>query len=798
MLKNYFKLILRNLKRQKGYSFINITGLVIGLSCCLLIMLYIRYEFSYDAYHADAENIYRAVREQQGKAVWLNSSEHPLAASLKADFPEVVKATRVKKNDEVGVVEYKSKRFNESGIYFVDQDMLEIFTFPLVSGDQHTALKEPFSLVITEEMAKKYLGSENPVGKTLMINDWYAEKKQNYTITGVLKNIPKNSHFTFDFLVSYNTMYSLKKSGKEGVETWNYFEPKTYIKLVSKTNPKDLESKFPAFLKKYKGEDSASEKLRLQPLKEIHLGGNLSYELEPNNDKRMIYMFSAVAFFILLIACLNYINLSVARSAKRAVEVGVRKVVGANKSQLVMQFLFESMVFSLLALVIAFLLADCLLPVFSSLMDRNFTLNFFQNLEMLWVFLGTAVFIGFFSGSYPAFFLSSFLPIRVIKGTLRISSKGSAVFRGSLVVTQFVVSIILIICTFVIHDQLNYIKNRDLGFEKEQIITLYTMDENLKRNPDYLKTELLKNPNILGISASLDLPSTIRRTNTLGWDNKGEKRNSNLNFTFVDQDYFDVYNIEIIKGRNFSKEFSTDKTNAMIINETAARDLGWKDPIGKRLYSSRNEWTVIGVIKDIHFKSLHSKIDPVVFLYNGQWGIDYFSIKIAPTNISSSIEFIEKKWKTLSPEYPFQYAFLDERIDRIYKAEQNLGQTFNIFTLVALSIAGLGLIGLMSFVSEQKKKEISIRKILGADSRKIIVLLSKEYIRCIAVAVGIAWPVGYFVMDRWLQNFAYKTNLQIDIFIFSGLMAFVFALITVSYQTIKSAIANPIDSLRCE
>ncbi len=798
MFKNYIKIALRNIKKYKNYSFINIASLAIGLSCFILIVLYIRYEFSYDEYHNDAQYIYRAVRERQGRPVWFNSSEHPLAASLKEDFPEVVKATRVKKNDEVGVVEYNSKRFNEEGIYFVDQDFLEIFTFPLVSGDIHTALKEPFSVLLTQEMAEKYFGNEEPVGKTLRIKEWYAEKKYDYKIKGVLKNIPENSHFTFDFLVSYNTLYTLKRGGRDSVETWGYYEPKTYIMLESHVDPINLEGKFPAFLRKYKGEESASERLHLQPLKDIHLGGNLRYELETNSDMKYIYLFSAIAFFIMLIACLNYINLSVARSAKRAIEVGMRKVVGANKVQLARQFLGESMVFSTLALMIAFLLVELVLSAFGYLIERNLTLSLFQDLDMLLVFLGMAVFIGLLSGSYPAFFISSFNPIQIIKGTLRIGSKSSSVFRHSLVVVQFVVSIILIVCTFVIHNQLSYIRNRNLGFDKEQIVTVYTMDINLKRNIEPLKKELLKNPEILGVSASLDLPITIRRTSAVEWDEQGERQKSGFNFTFVDYDFFDVYDIEVVKGRNFSADFSMDNEQAIVINETAARNMGWANPVGKRAYSLGREWIIIGMVKDFHFHSLHRKIDPLIFLFHKGRGVDYFSIKVSPSNILGTIGFIEEKWRRFSPEFPFQYAFLDERIDKIYKAEQKLGQSFNIFTFIALSIACLGLIGLAAFISEQKRKEISIRKIFGANFHSIIVLLAREYVKCIAVASVIAWPIGYFVMDRWLQNFAYRTSVGIEIFILSGLVAFVFTLITVSYQALKAALANPVESLRYE
>jgi putative ABC transport system permease protein len=799
MLKNYIKIALRNIIRQKGYSLINIASLSIGFFCCILILLYIRYELSYDKYHNDAQYIYRVVREHQGEPVWYNSSEHPLAASLKRDFPEIIKATRVKKNDDVGLVEYNSKRFNEKDIYFVDPDFLEIFTFPLVSGDMSTALKEPFSVLITQEMAEKYFGKENPLNKVLRIKEWYSEDKHDYEIKGVLKNIPENSHFTFDFLISYNTLYSLKKEGRESIEIWSYYEPKTYITLQPHANPKELEEKFPAFLRKYKGDESASERIHLQPLIDIHLGGNLRFELETNSDLRYIYLFSAIAFFIMLIACLNYVNLSVARSTKRAVEVGMRKAVGAHKSQLVRQFIVESVVLSLLALLISFLFVDFALKTFSSLIERNLQFSIFKDIYVLLFFTIAAIIVGIFSGSYPAFFLSSFQPSNIIKGNLRVDSKGSAVIRNSLVVIQFASSIALIICTFVIHNQLSYLKNTNLGFDKEQIITIYAMDRNLKKNSETFKNEMLKNPQILGVTASLDLPITIHRTATAGLDKKMERQRTELYFTFIDDNFFNVFDIPFAKGRNFSKEFSMDEAYSAIINETAAKNLGWQEnPVGKRLYSVGREWTVIGVIKDFHFHSLHWKIEPLVFIHHNNQNFDFFSVKISPTNITKTISYIEKKWEKFSPEFPFEYTFLDERIDKIYKAEQKLAQSFNIFTFIAVFIACLGLIGLAAFILEQKKREIAIRKVFGASISNIFLLLTRKFTKWVLIANIIAWPVAYYAMSRWLEDFAYRIHIELLTFIMAAVLALIIALITVSYHTLKAAYADPVKALRYE
>ena len=799
MFQNHLKIACRHFIRQKMFSFINIASLAVGLTCGILVFFFIRYEFSYDKYHEDARNIYRVVREHQGETAWTNSSEHPLAASLKQDFPEVLMASRVKKNDEVGVVEYGPKRFYEEDIYFVDQDFLEIFTFPLLSGDKKTALETPFSVLVTQEMAEKYFGDKEPLGKIIQINEWYSDMKHNYEIKGVLKNIPGNSHFMFDFLVSYNSLYSLKRRGRDSVETWSYFEPKTYIKLAPSANPKTVEKKCPAFLEKYKGENASSERIHLQPLTDIHLGGNLRFELENNSDMRIIYMFSAIAFFILIIACLNYINLSVARSTKRAIEVGMRKVVGANKKQLVRQFLVESVAFSILALLISFILVELLWMPFGSLIGKELMSNPFMNLDMVLVFIVIAIIVGFFSGSYPAFFVSSFQPVQIIKGNLKIGSKSSGIFRNSLVVIQFAVSIILIVCAFVIHKQLDFIKKRNLGFDKDQIISIYTLDGDLKKSPEPFKEELMQSPDILGVSASLDLPTTIRRTSSLVRTEEGEERKSELYYTFVDYDFFDVYDMEIIEGRNFSEHFPADRKHSVVINETAAKNLGWENPVGKKLKGQGTEWTIIGLVKDFHFKSLHSKIEPAIFiLLNANRTLDYFSIRIDPIDLPSAIGFIREKWERFSSEFPFRYTFLDERIDRIYKSEQRLGKSFDIFTVIALMIAGMGLIGLASFITEQKKKEISVRKILGANFGSIIFLLAGEFMKCIAIAVLIAWPVSYFLMNSWLKNFAYKTSFGAEIFILSGLAASIFALMTVSYQSIKAAVANPVDSLRYE
>jgi putative ABC transport system permease protein len=798
MINHYLRVLIRNFRRQKSYSLINLSSFVIGLSCAILVFLFVRYEFSYDRYHENSGRIYRVLREHQGDAAWSNSSEHPLAAALQAEFPEVVKATRLKKNDEVGVVEHGDKRFYEEAIFFADQDFLGIFSFPLVSGDASTALREPFSVLLTRPMAEKYFGAEDPVGKSLRIQEWYSRKKYDYQVKGVLRDIPKNSHFHFDFLISYNTMYSLKSGGIKSVESWAYYEPKTYVELSSGADARKLESKFPAFLRKHKGEEAASERIHLQPLTRIHLGGNMRFEIEPNSDMRLISMISAIALCILVIASLNYTNLSVAQTAKRAVEVGMRKVVGADRPQLFGQFLGESVAFAVLAYGLSLLVVDLVLPAFNSLIERDVSLDLAANAGWLAACFGIAVLVGVLSGSYPAFLVSAFEPLQIIKRTSRVGSKRSAVFRNSLVVSQFVVAIGLLVCTFVIHDQLTYIRNKDLGFGRDEVLTIFTMDAALKSNPEPFKRELLKNPHILGVTASLDLPTTIRRSTTVGWDDKGQQRESGMNFTYIDDDFLDVYGIPLEKGRNFSSAFPTDKNEAIILNATAAKELGWDDPIGKKAVAVGREWTIVGVMKDFNFQSLHWKIDPLVCVLNEGRGMDYFSIKVRLDGIPGTLAFIEKKWKEFSPEFPFHFAFLDERIDTLYKTEQRLGRSVNIFASLALVIACSGLFGLVSFLVEQKRREIAIRRVLGADFRTIICLLTREYAKCLGLAAVIAWPIGYFAMRSWLRNFAYRTSLTVPMFLGAALAAFAIAATVVSLQTYRAAAANPIESIRYE
>jgi putative ABC transport system permease protein len=804
MFKNYLKIAVRNIKRHKGYSFINIAGLSVGLTCCILILLYVKYEFSYDKYHENANNIYRVVMKFPGidymDSNWFNASPGGLKAALMEDFPEVIYSTRATRRR--AYIYYDNNPFEERGIFFIDPEFFKIFSFPLISGDPETAVKEPFSMLITQKVAKKYFGNENPVGKKINVG-----KKYDYKVTGILENCPENSHFTFDILTSFNSLYTT--DGKDNIETWNGFNDlwNTYLQLPENYNPDYLESKFPEMIKKYGGEDFEGE-FHLQPLTSIHLHSNINFEIEANGNILYIYLFSAIAFFIMMIACLNYMNLATARAASRFKEIGIRKVVGAGRRHIRRQFLGESMIFTLTAFFISIIFVQLSLPSFGSFIDRNLEFNFYSDFPFLIYLVCMALFVGLISGSYPAFYMSTLKPINIIKGALFTGSvtKKSSAFRNSLVVIQFVISIVMIVCTLTVYNQLVFIKNSNLGFTKEHIITGNIFDNNLRNNLELFKTELSRYPQILDVYVNGDLPVTISASNYARWEGFAEGEEGPLTYgAEVNYNFLDFFEIELIEGRNFSKEFTTDTSQAFILNETAVKITGWDEPIGKKYSLWGRSGYVIGVIKDFHNTSLHLKVEPIALWLTSpnipnilNRTINDFAIKIGSSDIPGTLAFIEDKFKEHSPDYLFNFSFLDERVDRLYRSEQRLGRIFTYFTFIAIFISCLGLFGLASFTTEQRTKEIGIRKVLGASISGIMVLLSREFVKWVLAANVIAIPIAYIAMNRWLQNFAYRAGLGVHIFLFAALLAFFIAVITVSFKSFKSALANPVDSLRYE
>jgi putative ABC transport system permease protein len=786
MLRNYLKISLRNLVRHKIYSIINIIGLAVGMASCILILLWVQDELSYDKFHENADMLYRVIDEQHfsdGQTARYAPTPPPLAPALKQDFPEIINSTRVRDAGRT-LLKYGENVFYENRGYFADPSIFDMFTFPFIKGDPETALSQPFSLVITEEMAEKYFGDEDPIGETLAVDTQF-----DFSVTGVIKNIPQNTHLQFDFLVPLTL---LEQFGQD-LNHWGDNSYYTYVMLKKDIQAKEVEEKISNYHKKH--DPKSSRVLYLQPVTRIHLFSDVQYDVSGNSDIKYIYLFSAIAFFILIIACINYMNLATARSGNRAVEIGMRKVIGAHRTDIIKQFFAESILLSFIALLIAIAIVELLLPAFSSISGKELTLNFSSNIKIIAGLAGIALFTGILAGSYPALFLSSFQPVKILRDFMQTHKKGT-VLRKLLVVIQFSLSILIIIGMMIIYKQLNYIRNRNLGYQKEHIVYMPIPPGGISKSLETVKRELLTSPNILGVTISSDLPiDTIHSWGGLDWPGKDPNDKREINFYTVDFDFVKTFNIKIAQGRDFSNKFSTDGSN-YIINETAAAFIGMEEPVGKWFSLRGSKGTIIGVMEDFHFKSLHKKVEPLILRIANYYS--YLIVKIRAKNIPATVSFLENKWKKFAPNCPFEYYFLDEAIDNLYSTEQRLGKIFRYFAFLAIFISCLGLFGLASFTIEQRNKEIGIRKILGATVPNILFLLTKDFAKWVLVANIIAWPVAYYAMYRWLQNFAYRTNIGISTFILSATLALFIALVTVSYQSIKTALANPIEALRYE
>jgi len=807
MFKNYMKITLRNMRRHKGYSFINIAGLVLGFTVILLITIYIRYELSYDRFHDNADSIYRVIsksKEARSGSLWWNATPGLLKSTLLEECPEIENATRLCLWKSIinlrGLFSSGKISDFESAIYMVDPEFLEIFSFPLVAGDPKTALNDPFSILLTREMAEKYFGSEDPVGKVLN-----ADKTYDYKITGILENVPANSHVHFDFLISFSTIYSFPE-GKEGrVEAWGSHNYITYLQLTKDADPKKVQARMSDIIKS--NNERYANSFFLDPITRIHLHGNINLDLEANSDIRLIYLMSAIAFFILLIACFNYMNLSTARSALRCKEVGIRKVVGANRKNLIHQFIGESQFLAVIALGISLLLVKLFLPAFSRFMDRDFHLSlFFKDPIIIILILGITLIVGFMAGSYPSLFLSGFRPALVLKRAFQSDSRMPYRIRNVLVVFQFTISICLIICTFIIHNQLNYIKNKDLGFRKDHIVAVRMQDQRLRQNYEPLLEAFKQHSKILDVTVSDDLPHAIVGGGNCEWEGKEpDVKYPSFYNAFVGYNFLDFYGIELADGRNFSKLHLTDE-KTYIVNETAIKAMGMENPVGKRFRDWKGWGIIIGVAKDFHFASLKQEVKPVVLslIYKGEEDymnkyatVNYFSLRIGSEDVPGNLKLIETIYKKFT-DYPFSFSFLDERIDRIYRSEQKLGQSFITFSMMALFIACLGLFGLASFTAEQKTKEIGIRRILGASIPGVVALQIRVFFKWLILSSLIACPVAYIIMSRWIQDFAYRADIRVWFFAVAPLIAAMIALFTVSFQSVKAAVANPVDSLRYE
>jgi putative ABC transport system permease protein len=798
MLKNYLTVAVRNILRHKVYSIINIAGLSVGMACTILILLWVQYELSFDRYHENADQIYRLGLKLQTSKIKdsIASNGVPAGPILEKKFPEVLKACRFRKEEGVAVAQYKEKKFFEEDIFYADNSVFDIFSFPMINGDPKSALKTPFSVVITEDIAKKYFGNEDPMGKILIFNNEY-----NVTVTGVVKNIPKNSHFTFDMLLSFETAGPWLEKAMEHwlLNIHNY----TYLLLQKNCTIKELEKEFPALIDEYMGDMlkaiGGSVELFVQPLTSIHLHSNLKWEIAANGDIAYVYVFLAIALLILFIACINFMNLSTARSANRATEVGVRKLLGAHHGNLLSQFLGESILFSLVSIIIALGLVELALPPFQSLFGSHLRSDYISTPLVMWGCIGLMIFVGLIAGSYPAFFLAAFHPMQVLTGRLKTGAAGS-LLRNILVVFQFTISIGMIISLAIVFTQLKYMKHKTLGFDKEHIVIIRLTDSAIRRSIEKIKEGLKNYHGISHVAASNYLPGQGFWMKVIVPEGSELDQTESIGRIRIDSDFISTMDIKLVAGRNFSPQFSTDQNDLIIVNETAARQWGWDDPIGKTIQVLDDRpitKTIIGVVRDFHVESLHKKIEPVFFEFAPS-SSRYISVKIRPDNIPSTIRYLEKTLKQIDPMLPFDYTFLDETFDRNYKAEEKLSKIFSYFTLLAIFIACLGLFGLASFTSEQRTKEIGIRKALGASISGIILLLSKEFTKWVLLANLIAWPVAYFAVNQWLQNFAYRINIGPGTFILAALLALIIALLTVGYQAVRAARANPVNALRYE
>jgi putative ABC transport system permease protein len=784
---------------------LNIGGLAIGIACCIFILLYVQDELSYDRFHENADRIYRVKShfEVKDRVMDFPTSAHIQGKLFKTEYPEVDNYVRFNSYGSRRVIRYKDKQFSEEKFIWVDNSIFEVFSFKLLKGNPKDALLKPNTVVITEEMATKYFGEEDPMGKNLRVHN-----DTLYLVTGVVENIPRNSHFRPDFLASFSTL-KLKASGNITSDLVSNVDYYTYLLLREGTDYKTLEKKFTLFVDKYLTAFlktvGGNASYGLQPLTGIYLHSNTEAELERTSDIAYVYLFSGIGLFILLLACLNFMNLSTARSAKRAKEVGLRKVVGAQRRQLIRQFLGESVILTLISILLSLILVKFSMPLFNNISGKVLTMGVFSNGYLLLGLLALFIVVSIIGGSYPAFFLSAFRPVQVLQGKLKKGAKGS-VLRIVLVSLQFTVSIVLIIGIFVINKQLNFVRNKKLGYEMEHVIALRIRNEETQKKSEVLKNELLRHPHILKASASSSLP--LGRNSFSAHHGVGKPKDEliMLYMQIVDEDFLDTYSIKLVKGRNFSKKYATDPKESIIINEAAAKKLGWlEDPLGKEIecfmdINKMKKYKIVGVVKDYHFQSLHDPIRPLILYNANPYGGNYYrlSVRAKPEEIQSTVAFIKSKWQEFDPKYPIEYVFVDDQYDSLYRAEERLGQLFGYFTALAILIGCLGLFGLSTFSAEQRTKEVGIRKVVGASIPNVILLLVREFTKWVLLAVVVAWPVGYFLMDKWLQNFSYRIDLGMGTFILAALLALVIAIATVSYQAVKTALTNPVNSLRYE
>jgi len=794
MFKNYLKIALRNIQKHKGYSFINIFGLAVGIACCILIFLWVQDEFSYDQFHENGDNLYLVgTYLRLGNQTETSSGTPPaLGPAFRAEYPEIVNSVRFCNGPHALIFAYGEKRFREY-VEAVDGSLLEMFTFPLIQGNPKTALTIPYSLVMTERMAQKYFHNEDALGKVIRV-----ENKYDFEVTGVLKNIPRNSTLQFDFLVPVQFLEE-HWNDPHHLQTWYNLSFTTFVQLREDASPKVVEEKTAGRIKQGHPEDDVTPFLRSYP--KLYL-----YGLTGRGRIARVRMLSLVAVFVLLIACINFMNLTTARAGNRAREIGMRKVTGALRWDIIKQFYGESILMAFLSLVFAVLIVIFLLPVFNSLTGKELTLEPVHNLSLALGLLGATLLTGLVAGSYPALFMSSFRPVKIMRDSSGIGSK-SSLFRKILVVLQFSISVALIIQTLVVYKQLNYMRTRDLGFNREQLVYV-PVNGSLREHFEAAKQELQQVPGIIRVSLTSRTPLLFGSSgNGWDWEGKGPEIDPMIRYFCCDFDFVETFEMKMVKGRFFSRErtpAASPQSGQLVINEELARIIGKENPVGMRLSRGPYQGTIIGVINDFNYFPLYYQSGPLIIFYKtynpapNHHFYRYIFARIHPDNVPETIASIERIYKKFNPEFPFNFRFLDEDYDRLYRSEEQASVIFRYFATLAVLISCLGLFGLASFLAEQRTKEIGIRKVLGSSVQAIIVLLSKQFLKWVAVANIIALPIAWILSYTWLRNYPYRTGVGIWIFILTAAMTLVIAFLTVSYQSVKAARSNPVDSLRYE
>lgn len=812
MFANYLKIALRSLLRQKSYSAINIIGLAVGMACCLVLALFVREEISFDRDSPNPERIYRLtptiVRKAEGTSTAIPNTQFPLAAALKEDMPEIERAVRLNHNG-TPLVANGQKKFIEKQVLYADNGYFQIFPSQFIAGDAATALQNPKNVVLTEETAQKYFGSENALGKTLRVNN-----EEDFTVTGVIKNLPVNRHIHFDMLVSMQTLTDAwKRSGSDMEQMWFAFTDQyTYIQLKQGVTAASLTQKFPAFVERRMGKllkrIAREFTLDVQPLGDIHLHP-LQGEIQPQGSMETLRIVGAIALVILVLACINFMNLSTARSTRRAREVGMRKVFGAMRRQLMIQFLSESIVISMISLVLALVLVEIALPFVNALMETHLSVGYLSNAPQLLVFVAFALFVGICAGAYPALVLSGFTPVRVLKGAFMRTGTGASLRKG-LVIVQFSLSIALVAGTIVVLRQLDYAQTKELGFNKEQVLTITLPgDSAFSPRKESMKTAFRAVSGVQAVAGADFVPGDEGFSqNPIGLEGAPADKNILVKRFFVDEDFIPTFGLQMAEGRNFNPSMPTDASDAFLLNEAAVKALGLNNNgsqvLGTRLHwfgGSREKGALIGVVKDFHFQSLHEKISPAVFIVNKS-EIGRFVLRLKTNDLRATMVQIERVWNDFAPNSILEYSFVDENFNKLYKSEQRTGRIVTVFSGLAVFIACLGLFGLAAFSAEVRTKEIGVRKVLGASVGSIIGLLSKDFLKLVALAIVIATPLAYWAASKWLQDFAYRIELNsvsgLSVFVLAGALAVLVAFLTVAAQSWRAAQSNPVNSLRSE